>query len=96
MRNLWRIRCFITQDACHHAVRALVLYHIDYANSLLFGAREIDLKCLQHLQNKAAQLVFACGRHKCSVELLNSLHWLQVKDHICFENDVVCVQVYFI
>ena len=39
IRNLWRIRRFITQDACHHAVRALVLSRIDYANSLLHGAK---------------------------------------------------------
>ena len=87
IRNLWRIglRRFITQDACHHAVRALVLSRIDYANSLLFGAREADIKRLQRLQNKAARLVFACGRERCSVELLNTLHWLQVKDRICFK-----------
>ena len=58
IRNLWRIRRIIIQDACHHAVRALVLSRIDYANSLLFGAREADIKWLQQLQNKAARLVF--------------------------------------
>ncbi len=85
IRNLWRIRRFITQDACHHAIRALVLSRIDYANSLLFGAREADLKRLQRLQNKAARLVFGCGRDRCSSELLHSLHWLQVKDRIYFK-----------
>ena len=85
IRNLWRIRRFITKEACHHAVRSLVLSRIDYANSLLFGAREADLKRLQRLQNKAARLVFACGRDRCSDELINSLHWLQVKDRIYFK-----------
>ena len=33
----------------------------------------------------AARLVFACGRNRCSVELLNTLHWLQFKDRICFK-----------
>ena len=60
LRNLWRIRRFLSQEACHHAVRALILSHIDYANSLLYGARERDLKRLQRLQNKAARLVYAC------------------------------------
>ena len=96
IRNLWRIRRFITQDACYHAVRALFLSRIDYANSLLFGAREGDLKRLQRLQNKAARLVFACGREKCSVELLNTLHWLQVKDRICFKIMLyMTIQVYY-
>jgi hypothetical protein len=85
IRNLWRVRRFLTQEACHHAVRALVLSRIDYANSLLYGAREADLKRLQRLQNKAARLVFACGRDRCSVDLLNSLHWLPVKERIYFK-----------
>ena len=84
IRNLWRIRRFISREACHHAVRALVLSRIDYANSLLFGARQADLKRLQRVQNKAASLVFACGRDGCSADLLHSLHWLQVKDRIHF------------
>ena len=29
IRNLWRICHFVTQDACHHAVRVLVLSRID-------------------------------------------------------------------
>lgn len=85
IRNLWRIRRFLSQEACHHAVRALVLSRIDYANSLLLGAREGDLKRLQRLQNKAARLVFACGRDERSADLLNVLHWLPVKERIYFK-----------
>ncbi|XP_072048851.1 uncharacterized protein [Amphiura filiformis] len=85
IRNLWRIRRFLSQDACHHAVRALVLSRIDYANSLMYGAREMDLKRLQRLQNKAARLIFACGRDRCSADLLNTLHWLPVKERINFK-----------
>ena len=85
IRNLWRIRRFITQDACHSAVRALVLSRIDYANSLLYNVRSVDLMRLQRLQNKAARLVFACGRDERSVDLLTSLHWLPVKERILFK-----------
>ena len=85
IRNLWRIRRFITQDACHSAVRSLVLSRIDYANSLLFNVRSVDLMRLQRLQNKAARLVFACGRDASSTDLLSSLHWLPVKDRINFK-----------
>ena len=74
-----------TYKEYHHAVRALVLSRIDYANSLLFGARDADLKRLQHLQNKAARLILACGRDRCSADLINSLHWFPVKDRICFK-----------
>ena len=85
IRNLWRIRRFITQSACHHAVRSLVLSRLDYANSLLVGARENDLARLQRLQNKAARLVFACGRDQPSAGLIASLHWLPVKERINFK-----------
>lgn len=85
IRNLWRIRRFITQEACHHAVRALVLSRLDYANSLLYGVKEKDLKRLQRLQNKAARLVYACGRDWSSAYLLRTLHWLPVKERIKYK-----------
>ena len=85
IRNLWRIRRFITQDACHSAVRALVLSRIDYANSLLYNVRSVDLMRLQRLQNKVARLVFPCGRDERSVDLLTSLHWLPVKERILYK-----------
>ena len=50
--NLWHIRRFLTRKSCCHAVIALVLSHIDYANSLLYDVREVDLQCMQCLQNK--------------------------------------------
>jgi len=82
IRNLWRIRRFITHEACHNAVRGLVLSRLDYGNSLLLGAREGDLKRLQRLQNKAARLVYSCGRDQPSAGLLKELHWLPVKERI--------------
>ncbi len=85
IRNLWRVRRFITKEACHHAVRALVLSRIDYANSLLYGSKQIYLQRLQRLQNKAARLIFACGRDQSSSPLLCTLHWLPVKDRIKYK-----------
>ncbi|XP_033641648.1 uncharacterized protein LOC117301730 [Asterias rubens] len=73
IRNLWRIRRFITIDACHQVVRGLVLSRLDYANCLLNGAREADLTRPQRLQNKAARLVMACGRDVPSIDLLRYL-----------------------
>ena len=85
IRNLWRIRRFITREACHHAVRSLVLSRIDYANSLLYGAKQFDLNRLQRLQNKAARLVFACGRDQRSSRLIHTLHWLPVDARIKYK-----------
>ena len=85
IRNIWRIRRFITTEACHRIVRGLVLSRLDYANSLLFGAREADLTRLQHLQNKAARLVMSCGRYRSSIDLLRELPWLPVKQRIIYK-----------
>ena len=86
LRNLWRIRRFIiTREACHNVVWGLVLSRLDYANSLLLGARKVDLKRLQRLQNKAARLVFSCGRDQPSAGLLQELHWLPVKQRIHYK-----------
>ena len=85
IRNLWCIRKFITKEAFHNAVRFLVLSRIDYANSLLYGAKQIDLQRLQRLLNKASRLVFACGRDQSSSHLLCTLHWLPVEDRIKYK-----------
>jgi len=89
---LWSIIMFLTQDACHHAVRALILSRLDYANSLLYGVTETNLKRLQRLQNKAARLVFSCGRDRSSSVLLSTLHWLPVKERIkIIQNSPACL-----
>ena len=85
IRNIWRIRRFITTEACHHIVRGLVLSRLDYANSLLFGTREADLTRLQRLQNKAARLFLSCGRDQSSTDLFRELHWLPVKQRIIYK-----------
>ena len=79
------MRRFVARGAFRHAVGAHVLSRVDYASSVSFGARDADLGRLRRLQCGAARLGFACGQGGCSVELLNSLHWLQVKDRICFK-----------
>jgi hypothetical protein len=85
LRNMWRIRHFITQDACHHAVRALVTSRLDYCNGLFTSLYEKDLTRLQRLQNNAARLVFAVGRRTNSSDLLTVLHWLPIRQRILFK-----------
>ena len=43
LRNIWRIRRFITTEACHHIVRGLVLSRFHYANSLLLACSRLTL-----------------------------------------------------
>ena len=58
---------------------------LDYANSLLFGIRAVDIQRLQRVQNRAAKLVFQVGKHEHVTPLLNELHWLPIGRRITFK-----------
>ena len=85
LRNIARIRRFIDQNTCAHAVRSLVLSRLDYGNSLLGGISRCNVKRLQVLQNRAARLVFCVNRRTSAAPLLRELHWLPVQQRIEFK-----------
>ena len=85
LRNISRIRRFIDQSACHNAVRSLVLSRIDYCNGLLSSIPSNQLIRVQRLQNWAARLILQVSRDHPSQPLLNSLHWLPLKQRIIFK-----------
>lgn len=85
MSNISRIRGYITKEACEHAVRTLISTRLDYANSLLYGVRAVDMQRLQRVQNRAAKLIFKARKHDHVTPLLNELHWLPVRARIVFK-----------
>ena len=70
LRNIGRIRCYIDEDTCNHALRSLVISRIDYCNSLLYGLSAKDMHKLQKVQNRAARLVFKANRREHTTRLL--------------------------
>ena len=82
--NIWRIRRFLSFDACTNAVRTLVLSKIDYCSSLLNGMSQKNLTRLQLLQNKCARLIFREPKYTHTSPLLHSLHWLPVAKRVQF------------
>ena len=85
MRNIYRIRRFITSASCQHLTRSLILSRLDYAYSLLYGITSKDRKILQTLQNRAARIVFRLDRRQPSAPLLRELHWLPLKSRVIFK-----------
>ena len=85
LRNISRIRKFIDQNTCHHAVRSLILSRLDYCNGLLSSIPKSQITRLQRLQNWAARLVFEVGRSHSPQPLLHSLHWLPIQKRIIFK-----------
>ena len=85
LRNIGRIRKYIDQPTCQHAVRSLILSRLDYCNGLLSSLPSTYIIRLQRLQNWAARLVFEVDRKHSPGPLLKSLHWLPIRQRIIFK-----------
>ena len=57
LRNLSKIRKYLTQESSKIAVHAFITSKLDYCNSLLYGCRKMQLKKLQYVQNTAPKIV---------------------------------------
>ena len=77
IQRIKQIRNLLTKEACETLIVGLVISHLDYANSMLIGIPECELKRLQRVQNIAAKLVlnWEYSAHEC----LKKLHWLPVR-----------------
>lgn len=93
LRQLIRIRQYITADACKRAVHALIISRLHYCNSLMVNAPVSLIGKMQRIQNRAARLILLplpSGRVSAT-PLLRELSWLPVKLRIVFK---VCVLVF--
>lgn len=85
LRRIWRIRDFLSCDQTKILVHAFVISRLDANNCLLYGLSDQSLKPLQRLQNAAAKLIFKARKFDHVTPLLQSLHWLPVKERILFK-----------
>ena len=89
IRNISKIRCFISEDIAKKLVTTLILSKLDYFNSLFAGVHDGTLKCLQIAQNSAARMIK--GRRCHITPILRELHWLPVQMRIKYK---ICLFVY--
>ena len=61
---------------------ALVLSHLDYANSLVRGLPKASIAKLQRIQNIAAKIVLNKGKYDSATSCLATLHWVPIKYRI--------------
>ena len=85
LRNIGRIRCYINEDKCNHALRSLGISQIDRCNSLLYELSAKDMQNLQTVQNRDVRLVFKANRREHTTPLPRELHWLPVCEWIKFK-----------
>jgi hypothetical protein len=78
IRNIGRIRTYITDDACMTLVNSLVPSRLDYGNAMLYGLPVNITNKLQRVQNTTAWLISRTKKHQHITPILVSLHWLPV------------------
>ena len=85
LRNIAKIRKFLTIDACQAVVHAFVSSRLDYCTALLYGSPSCQLNRLQQIQNSAAHLVLQAKPRDHVTPLLKQLQWLTVKERTIFK-----------
>ena len=79
IRNIGRIRSYITVDACKTLVCSLVASRMDYGNASMYGVNASIVSKLQRVQNTTARLVTRKKKYEYITPTLVALHWLPFK-----------------
>ena len=74
-------------------VHAVIISHIDYADSLLFGISQHLVDKLQRVQNAAARLILGYRKYDSITPGLVKLHWLPVRYRIRFKIATITFKV---
>ena len=91
IRDIRRIRRYISLSVAKTIATALVSSRLDYCNSLLHNIAIKDITKLQRVQNCLARVITRYPRFSRLVPLLKSLHWLPVRYSIIFK---ICTITY--
>jgi len=89
MRDLRRIRRYLTHDAAVSLANALVGSRLDYCNSLLYGVPKKYIERLQKAQNCLCRIVTRAHHFGHVSHKLKELHWLPVEYRILFKLNVL-------
>ena len=82
LRNIARIRKYLSPKTTELLVHAFVSSKLDFCNSLLYGIPKHLLRKLQSVQNAAACLVTSSSKFDQVTPLLMQLHWLPIAERI--------------
>lgn len=85
INSIGRIRKYLPPDTLKRLVNALVISHLDYCNSLLYGLPSYELSKLQRVQNSAARLIVGARRSDHMTPILRDLHWLPIPARLEFK-----------
>ncbi len=82
LKNIARIRCFVSSQDLEKLVHAFITSRVDYCNGLL---PKKTTRQLQLIQNAAARILTRTRKSEHITPVLRSLHWLPVTFRIDFK-----------
>jgi len=85
IRNIGKIRKYLTRDATITLVLSLVMSRLDYCNCVLTGAPKSQIARLQRIQNTAARIVAKCPKSDHITPVLKDLHWLPIQQRVTYK-----------
>ncbi len=85
LKNIERIRCFVSSQDLEKLVHAFITSRVDYCNDLLTGLPKKTIRQLQLIQNAAARILTRTRKYEHITPVLRSLHWLPVTFRIDFK-----------
>ncbi len=85
LKNIARIRCFVSSKDLEKPVHAFITSRVDCCNGLLTGLPKKTIRQLQLIQNAAARILTRTRQSEHSTPVLRSLHWLSVTFRIDFK-----------
>ncbi len=85
LKNIARIRCFVSSQDLEKLVHAFITSKVDYCNGLLTGLPKKTIRQLQLIQNAAARILTRTRKSEHITPVLRSLHWLLVTFRIDFK-----------
>ena len=85
LRNIAKMKPFLTQSQITQRVCALILLPLDYCNALYYGCSSHIMQQLQYIQNRACAIVMGLKKRESQKEHMKNLHWLRVTERIEFK-----------
>ena len=85
LRDLHRIKRFLSVDTSVVIANALVSSRLDYCNSLFRSLSSHNATRLQYVQNALARFVTGASKYTHITSTLRTLHWLPIRKRIIFK-----------
>ena len=87
IRQLSKVKIFLSQQQLQVLVSSLIFTNLDYCNALYYGLPSYMIKKLQRVQNCAARLVWKpfIPYNSSLDHVFHSLHWLKIKFRIIYK-----------